>query len=127
MRTLRCLALAVAATLGAMNLAPSVHAQSVEIGPGGLRIDPYDRGYDRGYYPGYEWDRDDRGRGWDRDRRGTSRWEAIRAARLVGLIDVDGISRRGPHWVIEGSDRRGRDMRVTVHWRHGRVIDIDRY
>jgi hypothetical protein len=114
MRSLRYFVVAAAVVLGSVSLGTPSQAQSIEVGPGGLRVSPYDRGYDRGY-------------DWDRGRGAISRWDAIRAARNVGLIDVDEASRRGPHWVIEGSDRRGRDMRVTVHGWNGRVIDIDRY
>ncbi len=114
MRSLQYVVLSAVLVLGSASFASSGHAQSIEFDRGGVRVNPQERDYDRGY-------------GWERDSGAIGRWDAIRAARSVGLVDVEGVSRSGPHWDIEGSDRRGRDMRVTVHGRNGRVIDIDRY
>jgi hypothetical protein len=85
-------------------------AQGIEFGPGGVRID---RGEDGGRY---------------RDRGDVvSRGEAIRIARDEGLRDVDDVSRRGWRWIVDGNDRRGRDIRVTVDARSGNVIDVERF
>lgn len=84
-------------------------AQGIEIGPGGVRVDPgYRRGYDRG------------------DDFGIGRREAVRAARGEGLDEVDGVDRRGPRWIVRGSDRRGRDLTVVVDARTGDVTDVRR-
>jgi hypothetical protein len=80
-------------------------AQGIEFGPGGVRIDRGER-FDRG---------DD-----------VSRGEAVRIARGEGLRDVDDVSRRGRRWIVEGSDRRGNDIRVTIDSRDGSVVDVER-
>lgn len=85
-------------------------AQGIEFGPGGVRID---RGDEGGRY---------------RDRADfVSRGEAVRIARDEGLRDVDDVSRRGWRWIVDGNDRRGRDIRVTVDARSGNVIDVERF
>ena len=97
--------------LGLTGLAAPVAAQGIEIGPGGVRVDP---GYrERGY----------RGPRGDVD---LSRGEAVRIARREGLVDVDGVDRRGPRIIVRGSDRRGDDMNVVVDGRSGDVIDVRR-
>jgi uncharacterized membrane protein YkoI len=85
-------------------------AQGIEFGPGGVRID---RGDEDGRYR----DRSD----------AVSRGEAVRIAREEGLRDVDDVSRRGWRWIVDGSDRRGRDIRVTVDARSGNVLDVERF
>lgn len=81
-------------------------AQGIEFGPGGVRIDRGER-YGSG---------DD-----------VSRGEAVRIARSEGLRDVDDVSRRGRRWIVDGSDRRGNDIRVTIDARDGSVVDVNRY
>jgi hypothetical protein len=94
--------------------ASPARGQGIEVGPGGVRVDP-------------GWDRDDY-----RDRRyreysgGISRREAIRAARSAGLDDVEGVSNTGRVWRVEGADRRGLDMTVIVHGRTGEVLSVRR-
>ena len=77
------------------------HAQSIEFGSRGLRVNPE--------------------QSFDVDRR-----DAIRAARRVGLREIDRTTRGGRTWRVEGSDRRGRDMTVTVDARTGDVVNVDR-
>ncbi|MDP2356434.1 MAG: PepSY domain-containing protein [Beijerinckiaceae bacterium] len=105
MNNLRILTLA--ASLCCAGVAPAA-AQGVEFGPGGVRIDPGFR-TERGY-----------------DREMIGRGEAIRAARRAGLIDVEVAIQRGRTWQIEGSDRRGNEISVTVHARTGEVINVER-
>jgi hypothetical protein len=85
-------------------------AQGLSIGPGGVRVDP-----------GYR--RDDRGYRGDDD---ISRGDAVRIARRAGLVDLDNVGRRGPRFVVRGSDRRGDDITVIVDSRTGDVIDVAR-
>jgi hypothetical protein len=96
---MRKLILGATAALGVALAVPAA-AQGIQIGPGGVRVDP---GID-----------------------GVGRREAVRIARSEGLTDVDDVSRRGPRWFVEGSDRRGRDLTVVVDGRSGDVIDVRR-
>jgi hypothetical protein len=98
-----------AAALG-LAAAPAF-AQGISIGPGGVQVDP---GYRRGY--------DDRGP----PRSELTRGEAARIARREGLVDVDGVDRRGPRMIVRGSDRRGDDISVVIDSRSGDVIDVRR-
>ncbi|NEU12042.1 PepSY domain-containing protein [Methylobacterium sp. BTF04] len=86
-------------------------AQGISIGPGGVQVDP---GYRRGL--------DDRGP----PRSELSRGDAARIARREGLVDVDGVDRRGPRMMVRGSDRRGDDISVILDSRSGDVIDVRR-
>ncbi len=99
-----------AALAAAVLAAPVAHAQGIEFGPGGVRIDRGD-GYDR------EWDRGDE----------VSRREAIRIARDEGLRDLDDVYRRGWRWVVVGNDPQGDDMRVMIDARTGSILNVDRY
>ena len=93
----------LAAGLG-LAAAPAT-AQGIQIGPGGVRVDP-----------GYR-------RGGDAD---LSRGEAVRIARREGLVDVDDVGRRGSRFVVRGSDRRGDEITVVVDGRSGDVVDVRR-
>lgn len=84
-------------------VAPDASAQGIRIGPGGVQVDP-----------GFGGNTVDRG-------------EAVGIARRRGLVDVDRVSREGRRWVVEGSDRRGRDMEVEVDSRTGEVLSARRY
>ena len=94
--------LILAASLG---LAVPAGAQDIRIGPGGVRVGP---------------DYRDRG---DID---LNRGDAVRIARRNGLVDVDVVDRRGPRFVVRGSDQRGDDITVVVDSRSGDVIDVRR-
>ena len=111
MRTKTFLAgLTMIAGLGVAGLgvAAPASAQGIQIGPGGVRVDP---GYrDRGPRDDIDW----------------SRGAAIRTARREGLADVDNVDRRGPRIIVRGSDRRGDDITVVVDSRSGDVIDVRR-
>ena len=52
--------------------------------------------------------------------------EAARIARREGLVDVDGVDRRGPRMIVRGSDRRGDDITVVLDSRSGDVLDVRR-
>lgn len=123
MRMLQQGVLTLGIVLGGAAFASPGYAQDFDVGPRGYQVERYERDFDRG--PGW----DNRGPGWEnRGGRGAiGRWEAISAARGAGLVDIEEVSRRGPHWVIEGSDRRGRDLTVTIHGWNGRVLNVRRY
>lgn len=99
-------AIATIAAATVLSAAPSF-AQSLEIGPGGVRL----------VEPGAE--RPMR-RGMDISER-----EAVRIARAEGLRNVDNIDRTRSRFIVEGTDRRGNDVRVSVDRRTGEVISVD--
>lgn len=104
---------AIAAVFAAaLVTAVPAHSQSIEIGPGGIEVNP-----DRGR-PGR-----DRDRSYRRDEIGER--EAARIARRQGMREVDDISRRRSSIVVRGEDRRGNDMRVVIDRRTGDVLDVD--
>ncbi|ALN72181.1 hypothetical protein [Aureimonas sp. AU20] len=113
--------LTLATTLPAM-------AQSLELGPGGLRVVPDDdrRGppppppYDRGPPPNWR----DGPPPPPPGRRSLSDREAIRIARTEGLRDVDNVSRRGRTIRVDGGDRQGDDITVIIDARSGDVLDV---
>lgn len=108
--------LAGALALAAITAAPLVaQAQSVEVGPRGFRVDPYDNG------PRYreEW-RDRHGDGIDER-------EAVSIARNAGMdrrLRVTGGY--GRDWRIVGLDRFGREIRFVIDDRTGRILSRDR-
>jgi hypothetical protein len=90
---------------------PGIHrvaqAQSVEIGPGGVRVNP------------------------NRDFRRGSRWrvserEAVRIARRTGLVEVNRVVNSGREWRVSGISRRGGFMRVVIDARSGDVLRVTR-
>lgn len=86
------------------------HAQSIEIGPNGIRVNP--DGND-------QMDRNRRtGRGEISER------QAARIARSEGMDDIESISRRRSTYVIRGVDRRDNDMRVIIDRRTGEILEI---
>ncbi len=90
------------------------YAQTLEIGPGGVRVDPAPRDDRRGP------SRDDR-RG-PAPRAEVTQGEATRIARRQGMVEVEAVTAAGPRWRVEGTDRRGREMRVTIDRRTGEVL-----
>lgn len=100
-----CAAALVAATLG---LGHGALAQTIEFGPGGVRVGP---SYDR--YPPPP----------PRYEDGISEREAVRIARRQGVEEVDRVRPTPRGWVVGGSDRNGDDIRVIIS-RYGEVIDV---
>lgn len=96
-----------AATLVTPTVAPQTFAQSIELGPNGLRLREPER------------ERPDR-RVMEIDER-----QAVRIARSEGLRNVDDVRRTRSRYVVEGTDRRGNDIRVSVDRRTGDVISVD--
>jgi hypothetical protein len=87
--------------------APQSYAQSIEIGPGGVRLQQPSR------------ERMVR-RTIEIDER-----QAVRIAKREGIRSVDDVRRTRSRYLVEGSDRRGNDMRVSVDRRSGEVISVD--
>ena len=103
---------AAAASFGlsvAVSPLPAI-AQSIELGPGGVRINPYDAPGIRG------------GRQFDM----ISPREARSIARDEGLVEIDAVIRTGNRYHVEGVDRRGRDVQVIIDARSGDVIRVVR-
>ncbi|UXN62189.1 PepSY domain-containing protein [Phyllobacterium zundukense] len=94
-----------ATALAAMTSAPSF-AQSIQIGPDGVRLQ--EPRPERDY----------------RRFSDISEREAVRIARSEGLRDVDDVRRTRSRFVVEGIDRRGNDIRVSVDRRTGDVISV---
>lgn len=104
----------LAAALGlvlATPLLPGVHApaqaQSVQIGPGGVRIQP-----ERDYRRGPRWRVSER--------------EAVRIARRNGLVNINRVVNAGREWRVSGADRRGRFARIVIDARSGNVVRVVR-
>ena len=106
MKSVSTLIAGVAMTAGLGFASLPASAQGIQIGPGGVRVDP---GFRRG--------------GPDED---LSRGDAVRIARREGLVDVDNVGRRGPRFIVRGSDRRGDDITVVIDSRSGDVVDVRR-
>lgn len=107
--------------IGAMSLctltaAPTSFAQTVELGRDGIRIiepDSMNR-------------RDNRGDNRDRNQRdGISERQAVRIARSEGVRTVDDVRRTRSRYVIQGLDRRGNDMEVSIDRRSGDVLSVN--
>jgi hypothetical protein len=98
-------AAALAAVLG---FGQGVVAQTIEFGPGGVRVGP---GYDRRPPPPPRYDD------------GISEREAVRIARRQGVEEVDRVRPTPRGWVVGGTDRNGDDIRVVIS-RYGEVVDV---
>ena len=104
---MRKLAIPAVVLTGIALCAPSgASAQGIQIGPGGVHIDP---GIRRGI-----------------DRRTLDTRDAVRIARRYGIAQVERVTRSGNRLRVEGVDRRGRDMQVVLHSRTGEVLGVSR-
>lgn len=98
--------LAIAATaLVLITSATPSFSQSIEIGPGGVRVNP-----------GMEPPPVDMG---------ISERQAIRIARDEGVREVDDVARRRNVFIVEGSDRDGDDIKVVIDRRTGEVLSVE--
>ncbi|WP_293702205.1 PepSY domain-containing protein [Sphingopyxis sp. UBA6734] len=70
--------------------------------------------------PAYADDDDDRN-----IRSRVSEAQAVRIARGYGMVRVTEVERDDGGWEIEGRDRRGREVKVTIN-RLGRVTKVER-
>lgn len=86
------------------------YAQSIEIGPNGIQVNP------------------DGNRQSDRNRRAIrgeiSERQATRIARGEGMDEVESVSQRRNTYVIRGIDRRNNDMRVVIDRRTGEILEV---
>ena len=119
---MRKLLILAAAGLGLAISAPIAGAQSIQFGPDGVRVDPGIRG--PGYDPRYDGRIEERRVIPQRDF--ISRSEARRIARSQGVVEIDEIYRDGRRYEVEGADRRGRDISVSIDARTGDVIRVVR-
>jgi len=110
------------AGLALASVAPTM-AQSLEIGPNGVRVRPDDDRRGPPPPPGYDGPRDYRD-GPPPPRREIGEREAARIARSEGMREVDDVYRQRRSIRVEGADRRGRDMTVIIDSRSGDVIDV---
>ncbi len=108
------------AGLASLTAAP-VLAQGIQIGPGGVRVLPDDRGPPSVY--DYDGPRRFRDEPPPRRREITER-EAVRIARSQGIREVDDVYSRGRTIRVEGGDRRGRDLTVIIDRRSGDIVDV---
>lgn len=86
-------------------------AQTIEFGPGGVRVGP-------GYEPEERWERRPPPR-YD----GISERQAVRIARRQGVDEVERVRPTPRGWVVRGTDRNGDDIRVVISL-DGDVIDV---
>lgn len=112
------IAAAFALALAVVIAAPSAQAQSIQIGPGGISVQP-DRGDPR--YRG----NDRRGHNDRRFDRISSR-DATRIARANGMANVNDVSERRGSWTVRGTDRRKRGLIIRIDGRTGNIIDVNR-
>ncbi len=108
-------------------------AQGVDLRPENS-VPKYERGptsYDNAPHRGGTYKPDDYRQGYDRGSYGSARYEmisqreAIRIARRNGVSEIDKARWSGNVWVIDGSDRRGEELRVEINAR-GEIVDVDR-
>ncbi len=101
----------IAAVIASVLLAAApVHAQSIEIGPNGIQVNPEgERRMMRDRRP---------------DRGEISERRAARIARDEGMDEVDTIARRRGVFVVRGVDRRDNDMRVVIDRLSGEVLEV---
>lgn len=100
-------AIAAVVLTSLISIAPA-HAQSIEIGPNGIQVNP-DRDRDRSPMRGRE----------------IGERQAARIAYREGMREVDDVSRRRNVIVVRGADRRGDDMRVVIDRRTGDVLEVN--
>lgn len=62
----------------------------------------------------------------DRPQRGAvSREQALQIARGYGIVRFEDVEQDDGGWEIEGTDRRGREVEITIN-RQGRVTSVQR-
>jgi len=101
-----------AAALMTLTAVPPTFAQSIQLGPNGVRLVEPER-----------MDRRDRRDRDSRDEIGER--QAVRIARSEGVRTVDEVRRTRSRYVIEGVDRRGNDIEVSVDRRTGDVLSVN--
>lgn len=101
-------------------------AQSIQIGPDGIRVVPQEQQQPvRGDRRDRSDQRGERGqRGEPSQRGGIGEREAVQAARSEGMHEVDTVSRSERAYRVVGVDRRGDGLQVDVDRRNGRVLSV---
>ncbi|MBZ9655195.1 PepSY domain-containing protein [Phyllobacterium lublinensis] len=103
---LKKLAIVGIAGLMAATAVPQAFAQSIIIGPDGVRLrEPVPERVERRSYE-------------------IGERQAVRIARAEGVRDVDNVRRTRSRFVVEGIDRRGDDIRVDIDRETGDVISV---
>lgn len=92
----------------------SAMAQTLELGPNGLRINPPETVIEVPERPRPRFEPE-----------GITEYEAVRAARGVGLEQVERVRQGRRGWVVRGLDVNGDDIRVIIS-REGEIIDVQR-
>ena len=100
----------VALMVAALVSTVPAQAQSIEIGPNGIQVNPDD---DRRMH------RDRRDYGDEISER-----RAARIARNEGMDEVESVSRRRNAYIVRGLDRDDNDMRVIIDRRSGDVLEV---
>ncbi|PSH68048.1 hypothetical protein CU102_15935 [Phyllobacterium brassicacearum] len=104
---LKRLVIVGAAVLMTAAAVPQSFAQSIVIGPDGVRLrEAAPERVERRYYE-------------------IGERQAVRIARAEGVRDVDDVRRTRSRYVVEGIDRRGDEIRVDIDRRTGEVISVD--
>lgn len=98
----------------ALVLSTPAMSQSIQIGPGGVRVVPEEQLRER---PERREERRE-------DRRELSEREAVRIARQEGVREVDSVRRTRGAYRIVGVDRRGDDIQVDIDRRNGAVLSV---
>lgn len=101
----------LAVTAFAAGLSTSVMAQSIQLGPDGVRVVP--PGQERSERVIEEYDE-------------VTPREASRIAREAGVAEVDDVVTRRNSYRVVGVDRRGRDIEVDVSRSTGEILDVNR-
>lgn len=110
----KVLALSMLALGAALAAGSPASAQSFEVGPRGFRVDPDRDG------PRYR----EEGRGYRED---ISEGEAMGIARSAGLAQSVRITGgHGRVWRVTGFDRGGREIRLMIDDRTGRILSRER-
>lgn len=89
-------------------------AQTIELGPNGLRVNPPEPFIEVPERPRSRFERE-----------GISEGEAVRIARREGLERVERVRQGRRGWVVAGIDMDGDDIRVIISNR-GDIIDVQR-
>ncbi|AMJ60944.1 hypothetical protein [Bosea sp. PAMC 26642] len=105
------IAVATAIAFSPLTLA---NAQTIELGPNGLRVNPPEPIIEFPDRPPPRFEEE-----------GISEFDAVRIARREGLERVERVRQGRRGWVVVGIDVNGDDMRVIIR-RDGEVIDVQR-
>lgn len=104
---LKRLAIAGAVVLMTAAAVPQSFAQSIVIGPDGVRLgEPVPERVERRSHE-------------------IGERQAVRIARAEGVRDVDDVRRTRSRYIVDGIDRRGDEIRVAIDRRTGDVLSVE--